>query len=158
MDRTRTLTTSTRSALVAAPPEAVWGVVASGEDAPQWYVDAAPYAFRGAIDRLVGGAGRRWPTPGRPFLATGDRVGFWEVREASPERRRLVLEAAVRAPGRVRVTTEVDPAEGGTRVTQTTSFSPRGLRGRAYLVADLPARGAVAELVMLHLLTVLRRG
>ena len=142
---------------VALPPETAWGVVASGEDASQWYVDAAPYAFRGALDRLVGGAGRRWPVPGHRFLAEGDRAGFWRVREVSHERRRLVLDAAVRAPGRVLVTTEVAPADGGARVTQTTSFTPRGVLGRAYLVADLPARGAVAELAMLHLLTVLRR-
>jgi len=155
--RTRTLTSTTRSAVVTARPETAWGVVASGEQMPQWYVDAAPYAVRGAVDRLVGGAGRRWPPPGRRFLLPGDQAGFWRVHEVSHEHRRLVLEAAVRAPGRVRVTTEVAPASGGTRLTQTTSFAPRGLRGRAYLLADLPARAAVAELVMLHLLTVLRR-
>ena len=157
MHRTRTLTSTTRSAVVTARPEDVWGVVASGEDVTQWYVDAAPYAVRGALDRLVGGAGRRWDPPGRRFLSEGDRAGFWRVREVSHERRRLVLDAAVRAPGRVLVTTEVAPADGGARVTQTTSFTPSGLVGRAYLVADLPARAAVAELVMLHLLTVLRR-
>ncbi len=142
---------------MALPPETAWGVVASGEDASQWYVDAAPYAFRGALDRLVGGDGRRWQPPGRPFLAEGDRAGFWRVHEVSHERRRLVLDAAVRAPGRVLVTTEVAPVDGGARVTQTTSFTPSGLLGHAYLLADLPARGAVAELTMLHLLTVLRR-
>lgn len=157
MDRRRTLTSSTRSATVTVPPERAWGVVASGEDVPQWYVDAAPYAFRGALDRLLGGAGRRWPVPARRFLEDGDRVGFWRVHEVSHERRRLVLDAAVRAPGRVRVTTEVTPADGGARITQTTAFAPHGLLGHAYLVADLPARGAVAELAMLHLLTVLRR-
>ncbi len=144
-------------ATVALPPETAWGVVASGEAVSQWYVDAAPYAFRGALDRLVGGAGRRWNPPGRRFLTEGDRAGFWRVREVSHERRRLVLDAAVRAPGQVLVTTEVTPAEGGARVTQTTSFTPSGLLGRAYLLADLPARGVVAELAMLHLLTVLRR-
>ena len=131
--------------------------MASGEDVPQWYVDAAPYVFRGAVDRLMGGAGRRWPAPGREYLHEGDRVGFWRVREVSHERRRLVLEAAVRAPGRVRVTTEVARDNDGSRLTQTTSFEPSGLLGRVYLVGDLGAREVVTELAMLHLLTVLRR-
>ena len=53
MDRDRTLTTSTRAATVALSPDRAWDVVASGVDGPQWYVDAAPFVFRGALDRLV---------------------------------------------------------------------------------------------------------
>ncbi len=157
MDRRRTLRSSTRAANVALASEIVWGVVASGESGPQWYLDATPFVFRGALDRLVGGRGRSWGAPGNRFLATGDRAGFWEVLDVAPERRSLTLEARVRAPGRVRLVTTVTPTGAGSEITQTISFAPRGLSGTAYLLADLPARGAVAELVMLHLLTVLRK-
>ncbi|MGA8846463.1 MAG: DUF2867 domain-containing protein [Nocardioides sp.] len=162
MDRQRTLTTTTRSADVGLPIDEVWDVVASGTSGPQWYVDAAPFVFRGALDRLVGGAGRRHRPPGRSRLATGDRVGFWRVLDADHRERRLLLEAQVRAPGRVRLEAIVSPGgsigdEAASVVTLTITLEPRGLLGAAYLVADLPARAVVAELTMLHLLTVLRR-
>lgn len=158
MDRQRTLTTSTRSASVALTADRAWDVVASGASGPQWYVDAAPFVFRGALDRLVGGGGRRHRPPGRPRLATGDRAGFWHVVEADHRNRRLLLEAEVRAPGRVTLEASVRSGAGGTTdVTMTIALDPSGLLGAVYLVADLPARAAVTELTMLHLLTVLRR-
>lgn len=159
MDRHRTLTTSRRSAVVTAPPAEVWDVVASGASGPQWYVDAAPFIVRGALDRLLGGAGRRHRPPGRLRLAGDDRVGFWRVVAADHRAHRLLLEAEVRAPGRVTLEVTIAPGDSldTAEVTLTITLEPRGLLGRAYLVADLPARGAVAELTMLHLLTVLRR-
>ena len=158
MDRDRTLTTSTRAATVALSPDRAWDVVVSGVDGPQWYVDAAPFVFRGALDRLVGGAGRSHRPPGRPRLATGDRAGFWRVVDADHRAHRLLLEAEVRAPGRVTLEATVTPQVGGaSQVMTTIRLEPRGLLGATYLVVDLPARAAVAELTMLHLLTVLRR-
>ncbi len=71
---------------------------------------------------------------------------------------RLVLEALVRAPGTVTLEATVEPdSAGGSRVGLTIELRPTGLLGRAYLLADLPARALVAELTMLDLLTVLRR-
>lgn len=159
MDRHRTLTTSRRSAVVTTAPTEVWDVVASGASGPQWYVDAAPFVVRGALDRLIGGAGRRHRPPGRLRLATGDRVGFWRVIDADHRAHRLLMEAEVRAPGRVTLEATVAPGpdDESAEVALTITLKPRGILGRAYLIADLPARGAVAELTMLHLLTVLRR-
>ncbi|MDE0778932.1 MAG: DUF2867 domain-containing protein [Nocardioides sp.] len=157
MDRSSTLTTSSRSAVVASSPAAAWDLVASGASGPQWYVDAAPFVVRGALDRLVGGAGRRHRPPGRPRLAAGDRVGFWYVVEADHRNRRLLLEAEVRAPGRVTLDASVAPLDDTTVISLTIAIAPRGILGATYLIADLPARGAVAELAMLHLLTIIRR-
>ncbi len=160
MERRRSLQTTSRSAVVAVAPDVAWGLVASGATGEQWYVDAAPFVFRGAVDRLVGGSGRAHRPPGRPRLVAGDRVGFWRVVEADHRARTLLLEAEVRAPGLVLLEVSITPsgtAEDRSRVDLTISLVPRGLLGRAYLVADLPARAAVAELTMLHLLTLLRR-
>ena len=158
------MTTSRRSAVVSSPVAEVWDVVASGAAGPQWYVDAAPFVFRGALDRLVGGEGRRHRPPGRPRLAMGDRVGFWRVVEADHRAHRLLLEAEVRAPGRVTLEATVAPEPASDEATHaasvltlTITLEPQGVLGAAYLVADLPARAVVAELTMLHLLTVLRR-
>ncbi len=142
--------------MLARPVDWVWSVVASGRTGPQWYVEAAPLVFRGAVDRLVGGGGRRWAPPGTDLLRAGDRAGFWEVAEAehAAPTRRLVLRAQVRAPGVVELETlaEALPA-GSTRLSQTTRFAPRGLAGAAYLLADLPAREAVSELTHRRLLS-----
>lgn len=158
MERRRTLHTTHRAARVDLTPARAWDVVASGEERRQWYVDAAPFVVRGAIDRLALGAGRQHRPPGRTRLRARDRVGFWEVLVADHQARRLVLEARVRAPGTVTLEATVGPDDGtGSRVGLTIAFRPQGILGHAYLLADLPARAAVAELTMLDLLTVLRR-
>lgn len=148
---------SERSSVVALDPTATWDVVASGADTRQWYADAAPFVFRGALDRLLLGRTPRVRPPGRTRLRAGDRVGFWTVVVADHQDRRLLLEARVRAPGTVTLEATVEPDGDGSRVTLAITFRPSGLVGRAYLVADLPARGLVAELAMLDLLTVLRK-
>ncbi|MBB6628374.1 DUF2867 domain-containing protein [Nocardioides sp. KIGAM211] len=158
MRRRTSLHSSGRRSDVDLAADRAWPVVASGQDRPQWYVDAAPFVFRGAVDRLVGGEGRRWRPPGTPVLSTGDTAGFWRVVEADHGARRLVLEADLRSPGSVLLHTEVTPlGETRCRVTQRVSFAPRGLLGTAYLLADLPAREAVIELVHRRLLTDLER-
>lgn len=154
------LRTSRRTSDLSLPAERAWAVVASGRRGPQWYVDAAPFVLRGALDRLVGGHGRAWEPPGTPLLAPGDTAGFWRVLEAEHDgdRHRLLLEAAVRAPGRVLLRTEVDARDASrSRLRQEVGFEPDGLLGHAYLLADLPARAAVLELAHRRLLADLAR-
>jgi hypothetical protein len=151
VDRSTRLTCSTRSAEVGRAPEAVRAVLASGRPGCLWYVDAAPFVFRGAVDRLVGGGGRRWAAPDRALLETGDRVGFWEVRRSGVEG--LALRAAVRAPGTVDLDVGWEAAgPSRTHLTMTVCFTPEGLAGLAYLLADLPARETVAELTFRRIL------
>ena len=93
------------------------------------------------------GPGRRWPVPATDVLHTGDRAGFWRVVEADHDRRRLTLEAEVRAPGRVTLTTWIQPLDqSGCTLHQRVEFNPSGVLGALYLVADLPAREAVISL------------
>ena len=60
---------------------------------------------------------------------------------------RLVLEAAVRAPGRVLLELRVDRHPAGCTVDLAITFEPDGLLGTAYLLTDVPAREAVTALV-----------
>jgi hypothetical protein len=142
------LTTSSRSSLVGRTPDQVWAVLAAAGTGRHWYVDAAPFLFRGALDRLVGGRPGAVP-PARELLEVGDRAGFWRVLRA--DQGVLELEAEVRAPGTVLLRTAVASDERGydlsTRITQEVSFHPDGLLGRAYLIADLPAREVLVDLV-----------
>ena len=151
MDRRIQLHQSSRSSTLDLDAADAWAVVASGRPGPQWHVDALPFVVRGALDRALGGAGRRWPPPDRTLLETGDRVGFWRVTDT--RRRTLVLEAEVRSPGLVRLTTSVHAAgPGRCTVKQAVRFEPDGLVGQLYLLADLPAREAVVELTHRRLL------
>ena len=150
-----TLRTSRRTSDLDLPAADAWAVVASGRTGRQWYVDAAPFVLRGGLDRLVGGTGRAWEPPGTPLLAPGDTAGFWRVAAAGRDgdRHRLLLEAVVRAPGRVLLATEVEPRGGRrSRLHQSVTFEPRGLLGHPYLLADLPAREAVLGLAHRRLL------
>ncbi len=160
MERRTSLDSSTRTSRLPLGAEQAWRVVAAARGRPQWYVDAAPFVFRGAVDRLALGRGRRWPVPERAVLEPGDTAGFWRVLEAGgcAGGHRLVLEAAVRAPGRVLLRTDVDPdGDDACRVAQTVSFTPDGLLGHAYLLTDLPAREALLELVHRRVLRDLAR-
>lgn len=142
------LTTSSRSTGLAASAGDVWAVVADGTPGRRWYLDAAPFIFRDRLDRVLGGREGGAPAPGRPLLRSEDRAGFWRVVEADDNAHSLVLEALVRAPGRVVFRSEVTPVvTGGCELTQSVTFTPAGLLGVAYLLADLPAREVLLELV-----------
>ncbi len=151
-----TLHRSTRSSALDHPAEQVWAAAAAGRpDAhgESWYVDNAAFAFRGGLDRLTLGRGRRWPLPGHDLLGVGDRAGFWEVLEADHDLRRLSMTARVRAPGTVLM--EISAAETGESscvLDLAISFAPRGALGTAYVVTDLPAREVVIELTHRRLL------
>ena len=153
MRRRTSLHTSGRRTDLDRRASDVWRTVASGQDRPQWYVDAAPFVVRGAVDQVLGGEGRRWRPPGTPVLTAGDTAGFWRVLEADHDEHRLVLEADVRAPGRVLLRTTVAPhGETRCRLSQVVELEPHGWLGRGYLLVDLPAREAVVELAHRRLL------
>ena len=147
MRRRSSLLTSSRSTRLRAPADAAWAALVSAGAGRHWYADTPPLRLRQSLDRLVGGPPAA-PPPARAQLATGDRVGLWRVAEADPAARRLVLEAEVRAPGVVVLTTTVLSTPGsGCEVRQAVSFAPAGLVGVAYLLPDLPVRELVAEWV-----------
>lgn len=152
MRRRSSLTSTSRESRLPLTAAEAWAVVASGSAGSQWYVDAVPFVVRGALDRLTGGAGRRWDPPGTPLLSTGDLAGLWRVTEADHTHRRLVLTAEVRAPGTVTLVTEVQPRTTGCALRQTVRLDPSGLLGTAYLLADLPARATLLELTHRRLL------
>jgi len=96
-----------------------------------WYFATWMWLVRGAVDLLVGGVGmrrgRRHPLEVRP----GDPLDFWRV-DAFEADRLLRLRAEMRMPGRAWLQFEVEPAGGGSRITQTAVFDPSGLSGLLY--------------------------
>ena len=96
-----------------------------------WYFATWLWYLRGFLDLLVGGVGmlrgRRHPVE----LRAGGPLDFWRV-EAWEEDRLLRLAAEMKVPGRAWLQFEVEPAEGGSRITQTAVFDPLGLGGLLY--------------------------
>ena len=96
-----------------------------------WYFANWLWAWRGAVDLLAGGVGmrrgRRHPVDVRP----GDPLDFWRVEAFDPNRL-LRLQAEMKVPGRAWLQFEVEPAEEGSRITQTAVFDPLGLGGLLY--------------------------
>ena len=85
-----------------------------------------------------------------PFIAVGDAVDFWRVEEVRPGQL-LRLRAEMRVPGRAWLQYEIAAEADGSRLVQTAFFEPRGLSGRLYWYALLPAhllifRGSIREL------------
>ena len=103
-----------------------------------WYAMDWAWRVRGFVDKLAGGIGlrrgRRHPTD----LRVGDAVDFWRVVEATPDRRRLVLFAEVKMPGKAWLSLELEFKGRHAFLCQTATFQPKGISGRAYWYALKP--------------------
>lgn len=118
-----------------ATPEEVWQPIIRIGGQTGWYYGDPLWALRGWVDRLLGGSGlrrgRRHPTE----LRTGDALDFFRVLEIEPERR-LLLVAEMKMPGEATLEFRLTPIpDGGTELTQTARFQPRGLAGIIYWYA-----------------------
>jgi uncharacterized protein YbjT (DUF2867 family) len=77
---------------------------------------------------------------------TGWYPGRWRVEDVGPGRVvRLRVEG--RSPGTTRVELRAEAAGAGSRFVQRVAFRPRGLAGRAYWAAQLPAHRFLAAVV-----------
>ena len=93
----------------------------------------------------------------RPVTPPGSGASSRRRRRRGPARAAAAGRRAVRAPGRVRLRSRVDPVGRAADADAPDGrLRPRGTLGLAYLLADLPAREAVVELTHRRLLTDLR--
>jgi uncharacterized protein YbjT (DUF2867 family) len=133
--------TERRTIRSAARPDAVFSAFSSLGGATGWYLNWG-WQIRGAIDRLVGGPGLR---KGRSklVLTIGDRIDFWRVERVEPGRL-LLLRAEMKLPGDAWLQFEATPdGKGGTSLTQTSFFAPKGLAGVVYWTSLLPIHKVV---------------
>lgn len=100
-----------------------------------WYSGEWLWWVRGLLDQLWGGPGMRRGR--RSVLRVGDALDFWRVEDLVPGRR-LRLHAEMRSPGEAWLTWDLEDTDGGTRVTQTAEYRPRGLLGRLYWYGVAP--------------------
>ncbi len=126
-----------RSIHVDASPADVFRVVSSLGGETGWLAWSWAWRLRGAVDRVVGGPGLRRGRRSRTRMVPGDAVDFWRV-EAVEQDALIRLRAEMRLPGKAWLQFEMVPHEGGTLLTQTALFEPRGVPGILYWMAVYP--------------------
>lgn len=124
-----------------------WAVTRIGGDVGYYAMNWA-WRVRGWIDQLIGGVGlrrgRRHPEELRP----GESLDFFRVAEIEPHRGRLLLQAEMKVPGTAWLEWSAEPVDGGSRLTQTAWFVPRGLLGRLYWWVLLPFHAPIWRLMV----------
>ncbi|MCP3974288.1 MAG: SDR family oxidoreductase [bacterium] len=131
----------------ARPEDLFWAVTRIGGDVGYYAMNWA-WRIRGWIDQVLGGVGlrrgRRHPEDLRP----GESLDFFRVAEIEPHRGRLLLQAEMKVPGTAWLEWLAEPAPGGSRLTQTAWFVPRGILGRLYWWVLLPFHAPIWRLMV----------
>ena len=127
------------SAVTSATPAALWEQIVRIGGANRYYYMNGLWWLREFMDWCVAGPGftrgRRHPSE----LRLGDAIDYWTVIGIEPERR-LTLHLGMKAPGSGVLEFELHSLDdGGTRVTATAYWHPRGVWGLVYWYALLPA-------------------
>lgn len=126
-----------RRAWVWASPDAVFRAFSSLGGGHGWLVWNWAWRLRGALDRWVGGPGLRRGRRDPLVALPGEAIDFWRV-EAAERPALLRLRAEMKLPGRAWLQWETLPENGGTLLTQTAIFAPKGLFGLIYWYALYP--------------------
>lgn len=123
-------------------PAVVFARVQRIGGATGWYTSGWAWWIRGLADKLIGGPGmrrgRRHPTE----LRVGDAVDFFRVDALEPGRL-LRLRAEMLLPGAAWLEWTVTPAAHGCELRQRALFHPRGVLGRLYWYALVPAHAVI---------------
>ncbi|HZB49036.1 MAG TPA: DUF2867 domain-containing protein [Mycobacteriales bacterium] len=145
-----------RTRPVGASPAALWRVIEGIGGARGWHSPEPAWIVRGAVDRLVGGIGRRRGRRDPDRLAPGDQLDFWQVEEVR-RGELLRLRAEMRLPGVAWLDLRIDRNAAGTVLHQRTTFRPRGPAGHLYWWASLPLHKAVFARMATNIAAAARR-
>ena len=127
-----------RRRVIAAPASEVYRVFTGIGGSRGWYFANWTWKLRGAIDRLLGGAGLRRGRRHPDELRVGDALDFWRVEDLMPNRL-IRLRAELRLPGRAWLQYEVrEDSDGSSELVQTAAFIPKGLVRTRLLVRAVP--------------------
>jgi hypothetical protein len=108
-----------------------------GGDRGWFFMDWA-WAFRGWIDKAIGGVGIRRGRRHPDDIRAGESLDFWRV-EAVEKDRLMRLRAEMKIPGKAWLQFESIPQQDGkTLLTETAYFAPRGFWGFVYWYAMWP--------------------
>ena len=108
-----------------------------------WYSGDILWQIRGWMDKLVGGPGLRRGRRHTEQVAYGEALDFWRVIGIEKEKS-LTLLAEMKLPGTATLDFSMDSIpEGGTRLTMTARFRPKGFTGLLYWYIVVPFHNIV---------------
>ncbi|HRY98647.1 MAG TPA: SDR family oxidoreductase [Bacteroidales bacterium] len=108
-----------------------------------WYYANALWKVRGFFDRLLGGTGLRRGRTHPTELHPGDALDFWRVLVADREQGRLLLYAEMKLPGEAWLEFRLVTFNGAEHLEQIATIRPKGLTGRLYWFAMIPAHALI---------------
>ncbi len=115
----------------SAPAPAVAAAFIGVGGARGYYTSDWAWRLRGLIDQVFGGIGLRRGRRDPDRVSVGEPLDFWRVVRVEPGSS-LDLKAEMLLPGEAWLGWKVESAGGGSTLTQTAWFVPRGLLGRVY--------------------------
>ncbi|MBA4021796.1 MAG: nucleoside-diphosphate sugar epimerase [Gordonia sp.] len=134
--------TDSASADSSADPDTLWKVIESIGGKNGWYGYSSVWKLRSWADGLLGGPGASRGRRDLRHLQTGDALDWWRVETVEPGKL-LRLRSEMLTPGTAWLEFSVSGTENGSRLDQRTVFYPRGIVGRLYWFANLPAHKTV---------------
>jgi uncharacterized protein YbjT (DUF2867 family) len=121
-----------RQLQVPAPDGVVYCVFAGLGGERGWLYLNWVWHLRGLLDRLVGGVGMRRGRRDPDNLRVGEALDFWRVEAVEPDHL-IRLRAEMKVPGRAWLQFHVHPMpDGGSLLSQTAYFAPKGVWGLLY--------------------------
>ena len=132
-----------RQIVVPATPHAVFRSFSGIGGDVGWLYWNWSWRLRGIMDRLVGGVGLRRGRRDPDDVRVGDALDFWRVEAVEPDHL-LRLRAEMKVPGLAWLQFKVAPhASGGSLLTQTAFFAPKGLAGLLYWYVLYPVHSYI---------------
>ncbi len=132
-----------RQLTTGCSPAQVYGSFSRLGGEQGWLYMNWAWQVRGFIDRLVGGVGLRRGRRDPNELRVGDALDFWRVEAVEPDRL-IRLRAEMKLPGQAWLQFQARPSpEGGTVLSQTAFFAPKGLFGLLYWYLLYPIHGLI---------------
>jgi len=109
------------------------------------------WELRGLADKVTGGVGLRRGRRDPDHLQVGDALDFWRVEKVQRPNI-LRLRAEMRMPGLawLEFVVEPDAKTGGSKITQTATYAPKGLMGHLYWWSVWPMHGIVFPSMIRH--------
>jgi len=136
--------TDERSILINAEPERVFQAVCRIGGGHGWYAGDVLWRIRGWMDKLIGGPGLRRGRRDMDRVEFGESLDFWRVVGLA-QNRTLSLLAEMKLPGVAMLNFSLYPGKspGGTSLTMTARFRPKGILGILYWYSVLPLHNIV---------------
>jgi uncharacterized protein YbjT (DUF2867 family) len=132
-----------RSLSLSLPPAPVFRAFTGLGGERGWLYLNWTWEMRGWFDKLIGGVGLRRGRRHPDDIRVGEALDFWRVEAVEPDRM-IRLRAEMKVPGRAWLEFQsLRQPDGGTLLTQTAYFAPRGFAGLLYWYALYPIHGFI---------------